>query len=610
MPLAPADLRADVAVFESGAALALKYETNLRPADLALIDRARLEAQRRRAALASGKHPRLPRAGSFVAGYVSRVDGSAQPFGVVLPRDHDPTKPSRLDVVLHGSMSSRALSFLQFMSRFGAWARPGDATPAAPPNDFIELHPMGRVENCYRWAGEADVFEAIEAVRRRYNIDPRRIVLRGMSMGASGTWHLGLKYPDRFAALGPYCGYVDTYRFSHTPIGSFVRVKKLRPVQDRALRMLDSVDYAANAGLVPAIGAIGDKDVFFDAHVIMGHAMRAEGIEMVNLISPGTGHVIDPVTHAEQMRRIALHTTVGVEPRPRRLRFVTWTLKYPGSHWVKLLGLKRHYDRAEIDAHLTGDNELRIDTLANITRFALLPPATDHPLRITIGKQTLAAPASREGVVLACVNGEWRCSGGAGVPPHRTSKRPGLQGPIDDAFASSFLCVRGTGRPWNRRVHGYALAALDRFADDWERYMRGPLPVIDDTAVTPDHVAHHNLILFGDPGSNRWIKRVLPRLPIHWSPTLLSVAGVEYDAAHHTPALVYPNPLPTAGDRYIVVNVGHSFGRRELSGLNYLLFPRLGDWAVLDTTNPDAAVQPEDRAVRAGFFDEAWCISD
>ena len=36
-------------------------------------------------------------------------------------------------------------------------------------------------------------------------------------MGASGTWHLGLKHPDFFAALGPYCGYVDTHRFSETP---------------------------------------------------------------------------------------------------------------------------------------------------------------------------------------------------------------------------------------------------------------------------------------------------------------------------------------------------------------------------------------------------------
>ena len=57
-------------------------------------------------------------------------------------------------------------------------------TKAAPEQNVIELHPLGRVENCYRWAGETDVFEAIEAVCRNYKIDRDRIVLRGMTMEA------------------------------------------------------------------------------------------------------------------------------------------------------------------------------------------------------------------------------------------------------------------------------------------------------------------------------------------------------------------------------------------------------------------------------------------
>ena len=40
--------------------------------------------------------------------------------------------------------------------------------------------------------------------------------------------------------------------------------------------MLDSVDYAANAGIVPAIACMGEKDVFFGAHVLMGKAMERE----------------------------------------------------------------------------------------------------------------------------------------------------------------------------------------------------------------------------------------------------------------------------------------------------------------------------------------------
>lgn len=176
------------------------------------------------------------------------VDGSVQPFGLLIPQSYSPSKPIRLDVVLHGSSRPSGLSELRFLSRFDS--RDAQSKPA-PEADDIELHPLGRVENCYRWAGETDVFEAIEAVCRRYAIDRDRIVLRGMSMGASGTWHLGLKHPGEFVALGPYCGYVDTHRFSETPVPGFIRVGQLPPHQERSLAMLDSILYAANVGIVP-----------------------------------------------------------------------------------------------------------------------------------------------------------------------------------------------------------------------------------------------------------------------------------------------------------------------------------------------------------------------
>ncbi len=85
----------------------------------------------------------------------------------------------RLDVVLHGSTQPQGSSELKFMEPFYQ----SDKIPAKSIDQpYIELHPLGRVENCYRYAGETDVFEAIEDVCRKYNIDRDRIVLRGVSM--------------------------------------------------------------------------------------------------------------------------------------------------------------------------------------------------------------------------------------------------------------------------------------------------------------------------------------------------------------------------------------------------------------------------------------------
>src|SRR5229473_1037118 len=43
------------------------------------------------------------RTGHLVRGYVSRVDGSVQPYGLTIPASYDGSKPMRLDVWLHGT---------------------------------------------------------------------------------------------------------------------------------------------------------------------------------------------------------------------------------------------------------------------------------------------------------------------------------------------------------------------------------------------------------------------------------------------------------------------------------------------------------------------------
>ena len=602
----PAPLVADAALFVKGLEWALKYDRDFTPADLATLEKAIQRAQERAAAIASGQTAWLQRRGKIALAYVSAVDGSVQPYGVIVPRNYDGEKPIRLDVVLHGSTRPVGLSELRFAGRFDG----GDATdPQAPEAPYLELHPLGRVENCYRWAGEADVFEAIEDVCRRYRIDRDRIVLRGMSMGASGTWHLGLKHPDRFVALGPYCGYVDTHKFSHTPLPNFVKIGQLPDQQELALHMLDSIDYAANAGIVPAIACMGEKDIFFDAHVLMGDAMRREGLEMVNLISPGTGHVIDPVTHAEQMRRIGEYSAKGLQHSPAELRFVTWTLKYSKAHWLQLQGLERHYARTELRARVR-DSVLEVTEPTNVTRFAINTAQLPSPVTtVRVGTMELPVPSGADkdqGIVLSRMGPEWQIATGLRAVK-LTGKRPGLQCPIDDAFTAPFLCVRGTGTAWNPAVQAYTDASLARFAEEWHHYMRGSIRIKDDTAVTAEDVREYNLILFGDPGSNSWIAQCLPHLPGEWSKETVKWGDSQYPAGDHLPACIVPNPLPGGTGKYVVINSGHTFRGVDFATINYLLFPRWGDWAILKIDPQRTAGQPvTENVMKSGYFTEEW----
>jgi hypothetical protein len=608
------DLVSDAEQFHKGVVWALRYESKFLPQDVALLKKSLQRGQQRVEAIAAGESIWAEKKGKVLRGYLSAVDGSTQPYAVIIPAGYDGSKPMRLDVVLHGSSKPTGFSELRFGSRFDEG---DDAAKAAPNADFIELDPLGRVENCYRWAGETDVFEAIEAVCRNYRIDRDRIVLRGMSMGASGTWHLGLKHPSFFVALGPYCGYVDTHRFSQTP--NFIRVDALPPHQESVLHMIDSIDYAANAGVVPEIAAIGDKDPFWNySHVIMEEAMAKEGLKMVNLISPGTGHRIDPVTFAEQMRRINAYAAKGLDHAPRKIRFVTWTLKYNVCHWIELLALGGHYERAEIQATVAEDGSIDLAEPKNITAFAIHPPMLQAPGgKVRIGGQDVAlpqrsftSPPAPSALAFELAAGKWKCVG-----PRATlslsGKRPGVQGPIDDAFTAPFLCVRGTGKPANPAIGAWADATLRRFSYEFARYMRGDVPVKIDTDVTEADIRGKNLILFGDPGSNAWIRKALPNLPITWTAEELTMGGEHYSAKDHAPVLICASPFPGAGDHYVVINSGHTFHEKEFAALNYLLFPRLGDWAVMkigagsENWQPSSTAFPEEPVI-AGFFDENW----
>ncbi len=50
---------------------------------------------------------------------------------------------------------------------------------------------------------ELDVMNVLAMTLEGYNIDRDRIYLAGHSMGGGGTWHIGIKYPDIWAGLGP-----------------------------------------------------------------------------------------------------------------------------------------------------------------------------------------------------------------------------------------------------------------------------------------------------------------------------------------------------------------------------------------------------------------------
>jgi hypothetical protein len=251
---------------------------------------------------------------------------------------------------------------------------------------------------------------------------------------------------------------------------------------------------------------------------------------------------------------------------------------------------------------------------ANVRLLSLrLPQGSVGSAAVSIDGQKLdAAPylTSNGGrfVYLQRRDGKW-----SSVLPERLvydqARRPykaqDLTGPIDDAFTRGFLCVRGTGKPWHAATQKYADDNLKRFQAEWSKYLRGELPVKDDTDVTPDDVAGRSLILFGDPASNSLIRQVVDALPLEWTAERISLGGKAVPAADHVPVLICPSPL-NAG-RYVVLNSGHTFHAAEFQDTNAQLYPRLGDYALLRPAPKDKDPLAAE-VVTAGLFDDYWQV--
>jgi pimeloyl-ACP methyl ester carboxylesterase len=604
------DRLADAQIFVKAVIWALDFGPVADANSRGLVKFGLKRARERVDALAAGRQPWKEARGRIARGFISAVDGSAQPYCVIVPKAYDPAKPMRLHVVLHGSTPATGIGELLFL----AAADGGDTnTASVPASPYIELSPMGRLgENSYRFEGETDVDEAIEAVCRDYNIDRSRIVLRGHSLGGVGTWQLGLKRPDRYVAIGPGAGPVDTVVFSNSPWEHFVRLAPLTPWQKTMLHLVDAIDYTANAGMVPVVAVMGDKDPYFGSHLLIEKEFAKEGIPFNGMVDHGAGHGITLAAFQEHINRLDELAIKGSDAFPKHIRFVTWTLKFSRCNWIEVLGLTEHYKRAKIDARIGSDGSITVAEPLNITRFAIYPPAVSGKGgSLTIAGVRIALPASESGVAHPVViekgNGSWIYRGELDSTT-LTGKRPGLQGPIDDAFARPFVCVRGTGKAWNPAVGAWADANLKRFTDEWRRHYQGFLPVKDDTEVTEEDVRHSNLILFGDPGSNLWIGKVLSHLPVKWTRETLQLGAEKHSAKDHGAELIYPNPLPGAEGHYVVVNSGHTYHDAELR-FSYMVFPRLGDWAIMKVgENPPTAPAPKvaETVVNSGFFDEGW----
>ena len=186
------------------------------------------------------RQPQAPGAtGDQQRHYRFEAAGVESPYRLYVPKSYDGKTPLPVVVALHGAggdhnyffklikdlpqdLEKRGVIFVEPMGYhtfggYGAGPLPKVTVPLDPgvePNRIGALRPPWTPQELQTVndLSEQDVMNVLAIVQKEYAVDPSRIYLMGHSMGGMGTWYLGQKYVDRWAALGPMSGgfgYVD-----------------------------------------------------------------------------------------------------------------------------------------------------------------------------------------------------------------------------------------------------------------------------------------------------------------------------------------------------------------------------------------------------------------
>ena len=589
----------DVQIYHKAVDWPLRYRELL---DVKKAQAALAEGVKRARSLREGKAPWLAAGGARA--YVSKIDGSVQPYLVAMPANYSAKNktPYRLDFFFHGR--AETLTELNFIT-----GKPQDAPTAPPDEKRFVVYPYGRYCVANKFAGEIDTLEILDHVKHQYPIDDNRVLVTGFSMGGAAAWHHAVHYPDLWAAASPGAGFCETRIYQKMDNkGEWDAL----PWWRRSLfHLYDCPDYALNLTMLPTIAYAGDQDPQQQSGDIMQKALESLGYKLERIYGPNTGHKYEPKAKKELAARLDEIAAAGRNPTPKDLHFETWTLRYNRMHWLTIDALDKHWQRARIEGNVTDSAiTLKSTNTAGLTiRFAAgqSPFATGVTPNITIdGDKMPAAPVPPD----RSYTGNYRKIGGTWsvTPPKPTGLRKihGLQGPIDDAFLDAFLIVKPTGQPMNAATGKWADRELNHATTEWRKIFRGEAPTKNDTEITGADIASHNLILFGDPSSNAILKKIADQLPIKWTPNAIALGDRTFPADRHALITIYPNPLNP--QKYVVLNSGFTF-RQTDHKTNSRQVAKLPDYAVIELTTP-----PDDKAPgaipAAGFFDEHWKLQN
>ena len=526
----------------------------------------------------------------------SDIDGSVQYYSVVPPAGstHTQERPAMV-LSLHGAS-------VEAPSQAGTYT--------AKPNTYI-VAPTNRRPYGFDWEdwGRQNAVQTLRVAEERYGTSRSRTYLTGHSMGGHGTWHVGVTYPDRFAAIAPFAGYPNLRAYGRPgeqTTGTTVVEKQI----ERASNPSDTYALDRNLRDYGVYIVHGSEDeVVPTAH---GRAM-AETLskfhrDFAYYEVPGAGHWwgSESLDFAPVFNYFRWHE---ITP-PSEQKTIRFTTANPGisarSHWAGIEA--QHQPLAYSSITLTQDttNGTITGTTDNVARLSLSLDRLSLPdtVRVRLDDDSLSltgTAASADRLFLRHSETGWALTE-APSPDH---KGPHRYGTFKSAIDHDVVFVYGTQGTaaetrWARRK-----ARLD--AETFWYRGNGTVDVLPDTAFVADAHPDRGVLLYGHADMNTAWSSLLGESPVQVKRGQLTIGTRSIDSNTLGAYFVRPRPQSDQASVGVVTGTGLP-GLRSASATRY--FRSAAGFPDLLVFDADMLINGQDSVRYWGYFGSDWSVEN
>jgi len=533
--------------------------------------------------------------------FVSGIDGSVQYYAVTpaCPAEGDAPSPA-LFLTLHGA---------------GVEAT-GQANAYSPKTWGHIVAPTNRRHFGFDWEdwGRLDTLEVLELVQEQLGIDPRRVYLTGHSMGGHGVWHVGVTFPDRFAAIGPSAAWISFWSYAGA-----ARYEDATPMQQMLMRATapsDTLSLSRNYlhhGVYVLHGEKDDNVPVEQARTMRKHLAEFHA-DFAYYERPGVGHWwdvsperrgTDCVDWAPMFDFFKRH----VAPEADAVRHVEFVTASPGvsasSHWVTIEAQLEQLKPSKVDVRFDPDARRFVGSTENVARLSIdlghVEAGTAIQIELDGQKiEDVVSPAGTGRVWLARDGDQWS---NVGIPAPDL-KGPQRYGPFKEAFRNRVMFIYGTvGRP-EENAWAFAKARYD--AETFWYRGNASIDVVPDTAFDAAAEPDRNVILYGNAETNASWETLLADSPVQVRRGLICMG--ERELAGDDLGCLFVRPRPGSDRALVGVVTGSGLpGMRLTDRLPYFVsgiaYP---DCIVL---GPEVLSQGTAGVRAAGFFGLDWTVT-